>query len=96
MKYIDHELVLITISWKAIKRNFQGQFGNEMLLEFRISLLLPPPIKFRSDTKCKENAQYPGNVYNIAQLLPNFKNAFDRAACFANLVPRVLLRTKVS
>ena len=49
-----------------------------MLLEFRISLLLPPPIKFRSDTKCKENAQYPGNVYNIAQLLPNFKNALNR------------------
>ena len=38
-----------------------------------MSLLLLPSIKFRFDTKYKQNAQYPGNVYNIAQLLPNFK-----------------------
>ena len=51
------------------KSNFQGQFWNEMLLKFYISLLLSPNIKFRFDTICKENAQYPDNVYNIGQLL---------------------------
>ena len=40
-----------------------------MLLKFYISLLLPPSIKFRFDTVCKENAQYLGNVCNIVQLL---------------------------
>ena len=40
-----------------------------MLLKFYISLLLPPNIKFRFDTICKENAQYPDNVYNIGQQL---------------------------
>ena len=51
------------------KSNFQGQFWNEMLLKFYISLLLPRNIKFRFHTICKENAQYPDNVYNIGQLL---------------------------
>ena len=56
------------------KSNFQGQFWNEMLLKFYISLLLPPNIKFRFDTICKENAQYPDNVYNIGQLLLKLSN----------------------
>ena len=51
------------------KNNFQGQFLSEMLLKFCISSLLPPSIKFRFDTICKENAQCPGNVYNIVQVL---------------------------
>ena len=54
--------------------NFQGQFWNEMLLKFYISLLLPPNIKFRFDTICKENVQYPDNVYNIGQLLLKLSN----------------------
>ena len=45
-----------------------------MLLKFYISLLLPPNIKFRFDTICKENAQYPDNVYNIGQLLLKLSN----------------------
>ena len=56
------------------KSNFQGQFWNEMLLKFYISLLLPPNIKFRFDIICKENAQYPDNVHNIVQLLLRLSN----------------------
>ena len=59
------------------KSNFQGQFWNEMLLKFYISLLLPPNIKFRFDTICKENAQYPDNIYNIGQLLLKLSNDVD-------------------
>ena len=56
------------------KSIFQGQFWNEILLKFYISLLLPPNINFRFDTICKENIQYPDNVYNIGQLLLRLSN----------------------
>ena len=56
------------------KSNFQSQFWNEVLLRFCISLLSPQSINFRFDTICKENAQYPGNVYNIVQLLLRLSN----------------------
>ena len=60
-----------------IYRSRNGQFWNEMLLKFYISLLLPPNIKFRFDTICKENAQYPVNVYNIGQLLLKLSNDME-------------------
>ena len=36
----------------------QGQFWNEMLLNFCISLLLPPNVKFRFIMMHKDNEQY--------------------------------------
>ena len=58
-----------------LKSNFQGQFWNEMLLKFHISLFLPPNVKFRFNMMHKNNAQYDQcHVYNIVQLLLRLSN----------------------
>ena len=58
-----------------LKSKFQGQFWNEMLLKFYISLLLPPNVKFRFIMMHKDNEQYDQcNVYNIVQLLLRLSN----------------------
>ena len=58
-----------------LKSNFQGQFWNEMLLKFCISLLLPPNVKFRFIMMHKDNEQYDQcDVYNIVQLLLRLSN----------------------
>ena len=54
------------------KSNFQGQFWNEMLLKFYLSLLLPPNVKFRFNVMHKDNTQC--HVYNIVQLLLRLSN----------------------
>ena len=54
------------------KRNFQGQFWNEMLLKFYLSLLLPSNVKFRFIMMHKDNTQR--HVYNIVQLLLRLSN----------------------
>ena len=58
-----------------LKSNFQGQFWNEMLLKFYISLFLPPNVKFGFVMMHKDNEQYDQcDVYNIVQLLLRLSN----------------------
>ena len=58
-----------------LKSNFQGQFWNDMLLKFCISLLLPQNVKFRFIMMHTDNAQYDQcHVYNIVQLLLRLSN----------------------
>ena len=54
------------------KSNFQGQFWNEMLLKFCISLLLPANVKFTFNTTNNDNTQC--HIYNIVQLLLRLSN----------------------
>ena len=58
------------VEGQNLKSNFQGQFWNDMLLKFSISLLLPQNVKFRFNMMHTDNAQYDQcHVYNIVQLL---------------------------
>ena len=60
---------------KCQKNSFQGQFWNEMLLKFCISLLLPMNQKARFDMINQDDAQY--HVCNIVQLLLRLSNVVE-------------------